>query len=119
MNRFEAAVFIQGGACNPVAVAGTLHKYMLEMMHSGADHRMIRNDSAIRLIGHQLAFLLNIGEIDAEHSVYSALLEDCKSQAGHMRGGHIVQPQQPVCAKMGLFTMAELDAAQCDKGDRS
>lgn len=62
--RHEDALFIIEGACNPVAIAGTIHKHMLDMMKSGADHDTIKNDSAIRLMLHQLSFLCHIPEMD-------------------------------------------------------
>lgn len=62
--RHEDALFIIEGACNPVAIAGTIHRHMLDMMKSGADHHAIREDSAIRLMLHQLAYLCQIPVMD-------------------------------------------------------
>lgn len=44
------ARYIVDGACNPVAICGTIHKHMLKMMHDGADHPAIKADPAIRLM---------------------------------------------------------------------
>lgn len=75
--RFEDALFIQEGACNPIAIAGTIHKHMLEMRQSGADHDTIKHDSAIRLMLHQLAFLCQVPAMD--HSEVC----DKHNQPGH------------------------------------
>lgn len=58
MERNKDALFIIGGACNPVAVAGTLHKAMLDCMDEGKDHAHIVNDPAVVLIFDQLAQLM-------------------------------------------------------------
>ena len=64
--RHEDALFIIEGACNPVAIAGTIHRHMLDMTKSGADHHAIREDSAIRLMLHQLAFLCKVPDMDEQ-----------------------------------------------------
>lgn len=63
-DRNSDAFYIGQGACNPVAIAGTLHRHMVAMSRNGSDHPTIKADPAIRLIAHQLAYLLNIGAMD-------------------------------------------------------
>ena len=58
MNRNNDARYIIAGACNPVAVAGTLHKSMLDCSQEGKDHAQIVNDPAVVLIFDQLAQLM-------------------------------------------------------------
>ena len=59
-NRYADAKFIQEGACNPIAIAGTIHHHMLDMKRRGADHDKIKHDPAIRLMLHQLAWLCKV-----------------------------------------------------------
>ena len=70
-NRFDDAYLIANGACNPTAVAGTIHKHCLEMLHSGSGTDSIRHDPAMRLMVHQLAYLFNVGEFDSNFTAYS------------------------------------------------
>lgn len=77
-NRYDNALFIQGGACNPTAVAGSLHNACLEAMREGKDTKGVCEDAAVRLIAHQLAFLLNVSEINDSLTEYSKLTEECK-----------------------------------------
>lgn len=58
MNRNNDARYIIAGACNPVAVAGTLHKAMLDCSQEGKDHAQVVNDPAVVLIFDQLAQLM-------------------------------------------------------------
>ena len=58
MNRNKDALFIIDGACNPIAVAGTLHKAMLDCSREGKDHAQVVNDPAVVLIFDQLAQLM-------------------------------------------------------------
>lgn len=67
-SRHEDALFIQEGACNPVAIAGTIHQHMLKMHRDKCGHDAIRTDPAIRLMIHQLAYLCHIPAM--EHSPY-------------------------------------------------
>lgn len=115
MTRFEAAKFIGDGACNPIAVAGSLHKYMLEMSRNGADHTTIRNDPALRMICHQLAFLMGSDRMSDDFSEYRKVTTQVKLAIRAAR-----QPQRnadldarmgSLMTRLGLFTQAELDAA--------
>jgi hypothetical protein len=40
-----------------------------------------RKDAACRLIAHQLAFLLGVGEIDHDFILYDRLIEECRAKA--------------------------------------
>lgn len=74
-NRFSDALFIQQGACNPSGIALTLHNACKECL---AENVSQRDDPAVRLIAHQLAYLLNLSEIDANLTLYSDLLHQCE-----------------------------------------
>lgn len=77
MTRFRDAVLIQVGACNPSGVARALVKAIDEARADGAH---AREDAAVRMIAHQLAFLLDIAEIDASMDVYRKLSAECESR---------------------------------------
>ena len=65
-NRFYDAYMIQQGACNPAGIARALVTACDQAM---ADHQStdrVRNDPAVRLIVHQLAFLTNSTEYDQQ-----------------------------------------------------
>jgi hypothetical protein len=68
--RCEDALYIDKGACNPVAIAGTIHRHMLAMSRDGADHPTITHDPAIRLMLHQLAFLCGVDRMFTEANAY-------------------------------------------------
>ena len=75
MNRNKDAHLIIAGACNPVAVAGTLHKAMLDCMGEGKDHAQIVNDSAVVLIFDHLAQLMGYPGITDTEKFAAALKE--------------------------------------------
>lgn len=58
MSRQQDARFIIAGACNPIAVAGVLHKAMRECVAEGKDHSQTTADPAVVLIFDQLAQLM-------------------------------------------------------------
>jgi hypothetical protein len=83
MSRHDDALFIQLGACNPSGVARSLVKAIDECHAEDMDTMKIRNDHAVRLITHQLAFLMNIRSLD--HSPledYRTAMEECYLKAG-------------------------------------
>ncbi len=81
-NRYEEALLIQQGACNPSGVARALVKAIDEARAEGADTSGVEADPAVRLICHQLAFLLHVGEIDhGSLDVYSKLMNACREHA--------------------------------------
>ncbi len=78
-NRFRNADLIQMGACNPSGVARAL----VEAIDQAREERIDpREDAAVRMICHQLAFLLGVGEIDADFSLYSRLADECREKSG-------------------------------------
>ena len=77
--RHKDAIFIQGGACNPTPIAKTLWDACLEASREG---KIPREDAAVRLIAHQLAFILNIREIDGTADVYGQLVKECEEKEG-------------------------------------
>ena len=52
------ALAISDGACNPRAIVSSMTQALLEMGDS--DTKTLCNDPALKLMVHQLAFLLNI-----------------------------------------------------------
>lgn len=75
--RHGYALFIQGGACNPTPIAKALSDACLEVSREG---KVPREDAAVRLIAHQLAFILNIREIDGTADVYGQLIKECEEK---------------------------------------
>lgn len=76
-NRFENALLIQQGACNPSGVALALHEACKECLAEGTDQR---KDPAVRLITHQLAFLMDTRELDTSLTEYSDLTRLCEQR---------------------------------------
>jgi len=81
-NRFWDADAIQQGACNPSGIARSLVKAIDEaradpgIMVIGTDG--VRADPAVRLIVHQLAFLMNTIEYDTDPDSYARDLRMCE-----------------------------------------
>ena len=77
-DRHRAALdIVDPGACNPSGVALTLHQVCRQAIAEGVSQR---DDPAIRLIGLQLAWLLNVDRIlDGEE--YGRLVETCRIRA--------------------------------------
>jgi hypothetical protein len=79
-NRFRDALIIQDGACNPSGIARSLHEACKECINEGVSQR---EDAAVRLITHQLAYLCGIitgAEELAKEPGYSALSESCRAK---------------------------------------
>jgi hypothetical protein len=81
-NRYRAALLIQQGAVNPCGIAHALVEACRECMAEGTSQR---EDPAVRLIVHQLAYICNVAEIDNDSGqVYGRLTAECASRAaGH------------------------------------
>ena len=75
--RFNDALMIQQGACNPSGIARTLVAACKECLDENGDQR---NDPAIRLIVHQLAYLCNVAEFDSSLTAYGKATEACESR---------------------------------------
>ena len=81
MKRHRDALAIQGGACNPIAITNSLLAAIREVMASeGYTGTMqVRSDPAVRLIAHQLAFLLDVREFDDGLLAYSKAVTACET----------------------------------------
>lgn len=75
--RNNDAIHISNGACNPVAVASAIHRHASEILAEGNGMDPIRDDPAMRLMVHQLAFLMKTSELE-DLSVYRELREHCQ-----------------------------------------
>jgi hypothetical protein len=78
--RNRDALAIQQGACNPSGVARALVRAIDEARAENTDTDSIRRDPACRLICHQLAFLLGVGEINSDLTTYDRLLKACEEE---------------------------------------
>lgn len=85
MNRFQNALYIQEGACNPSGIALTIIEACREIRGEGKGTQQICEDPAVRLMVHQLAHLCRIYELDSTDGsfIYSELIEECKQYAKH------------------------------------
>lgn len=79
MNKYKDAIDAQAGACNPVALANafTRHATPILLEHGAVK---VRNDVALRLIVHQLAFLMRTNQLD-EGNEYHIAMELCENKA--------------------------------------
>lgn len=78
MNRYNDALMIQESACNPKGIANTFLERAREI-EGGTDD--IKNDPALRLIVHQLAFLMGVYQIDNDLTTYGELRQICQDRA--------------------------------------
>ena len=78
-NRFQTALLIQEGACNPSGIAHALVDACREAIAENASQR---DCPAVRLIAHQLAYILRVSEIDDSLDCYGKLTEACREKAG-------------------------------------
>jgi hypothetical protein len=81
--RWGNALSIQAGACNP---SGIVHALLaaIQEMRDGPDYTgtdSVRQDPALRLIVHQLAYLMGIEEVDQDLLLYGKLSDVCKAKA--------------------------------------
>jgi hypothetical protein len=83
INRHSDALFIQEGACNLSGVARSLVRAINQCQHQeNMGTQKVRDDAAIRMIVHQMAFLCNVGEIDsASNDVYGRLQKECQEKS--------------------------------------
>ena len=73
----DALAIVEGGACNPSGVILTLSHACRQVIAEGGHQG---TDPAVRLIVHQLAFLVNADHIDPAE--YGRLLDACRAKAG-------------------------------------
>lgn len=76
--RFDDALFIQAGAVNPSGIARSLVRACSECIAEGASQR---EDPAVRLIVHQLAYLCGSDSLDRGLSNYHDAMEACRTKA--------------------------------------
>jgi hypothetical protein len=79
-NRHNDAIGIQGGACNLSGVARALVRAINQCRNENKGTQEVRDDAAIRLIVHQMAFLCNVAEIDNTSDVYGTLTKECEEK---------------------------------------
>ena len=73
----DALAIVEVGACNPSGVSLTLHQACRQVI---AERGRQADDPAVRLIGLQLAFLLNVGGV-IDPVDYTRLIESCRTRA--------------------------------------
>jgi hypothetical protein len=64
MKRHKDALAAQGGACNSLALANALVSAIREARAESSGFSEADRDPAVRLIAHQLAYLLKLDAID-------------------------------------------------------
>lgn len=77
--RWDDALAIQRGACNPKAIARTLVRMMDDPDLTSTD--AIRKDPACRLVVHQLAYLFDIDTVNSALQEYVRLEDECVKKA--------------------------------------
>ena len=80
-SRFSDALFIQEGACNPSGITHALLSAIQELHAENADTPTICNDPAVRLIAHQLAWILRLSEFDRDLDAYGRALDTCREKS--------------------------------------
>ena len=85
-DRHRAALdIVDPGACNPSGVALALHTACRQAIAEGVSQR---DDPAIRLMGLQLASLLQVDRIlDSEE--YSRLIDQCRARAAERENARV------------------------------
>ena len=72
----DALAIVEGGACNPSGITHTLSYALRQIIAEGGSQCA---DPTVRLIVHQLAFLVNADHIDPTE--YGRLLDTCRAKA--------------------------------------
>ena len=83
-NRFQNALDIQGGACNPSGIALSIVDGCREARAAGKD---ACKDAAVRLMVHQLAFICGIAEIEEGFECYHNLTKECEAGKETVKNG--------------------------------
>ena len=82
MSRFQDALFIQDGACNPSGMAHALVKACKECLDEGVSQR---EDPAVKLIVHQIAYIvLGVDKFSPGQDIgleYSRAMERCREMS--------------------------------------
>lgn len=79
--RAAAALQIQGGASNPIAIANEILRHSQVAIRARQPFDP-RTDPAIRLMVHQLSFLCGSSEVNDRPNVYADLVEACEREIG-------------------------------------
>jgi len=74
----DALLIVETGACNPSGIVITLGHACRQVIGEGGAQR---TDPAVRLIGLQLAFLLDVGGV-IDPAEYTRLTAACRTRAG-------------------------------------
>ena len=77
----DALLIVETGACNPSGLSITLHHACRQAIADGTPQR---SDPAVRLIGLQLAFLLDVGGV-IDGAEYARLIDACRTRAAGRR----------------------------------
>lgn len=77
MNRFQEAIDIQN-AVNPVAIAGVLHKQMLEVQRENQSTATILEDDAVKMVLYKLMGMCHEFPLDDR---YAEAYHRCRIEA--------------------------------------
>ena len=77
----DALLIAEAGACNPSGVSATLHHACRQVLAEGGRQH---DDPAVRLIGLQLAHLLDVARV-LDPADYARLVESCRARAAERR----------------------------------
>ncbi len=77
----DALIIAESGACNPSGISATLHHACRQVLAEGGRQR---DDPAVRLIGLQLAHLLDVARV-LDPADYAQLVESCRARAAERR----------------------------------
>ena len=80
----DALLIAETGACNPSGIVITLSHACRQVIAEGGSQR---DDAAVRLIGLQLSFLLNVGGV-IDPADYALLVGTCRARMAER--GHTV-----------------------------
>jgi hypothetical protein len=94
--RFGQALAIQQGASNPIAVSRALVAAIYEISDKGTG--TINTDPAVRLICHQLAFLLGVSSLNNDLSDYDRTMAACMDGDTAVRAATLALASSPVNA---------------------
>ena len=77
----DALIIAEAGAANPSGISATLHHACRQVLAEGGRQR---EDPAVRLIGLQLAHLLDVARV-LDPADYARLIESCRTRAAERR----------------------------------
>ena len=77
----DALIIAEAGAANPSGISATLHHACRQVIAEGGRQA---DDPAVRLIGLQLGFLLDVARV-LDAADYARLIESCRARAAQRR----------------------------------